>query len=235
MQTRSLVVACLATVILGGCGSSTPVARTKAVDTTSSTSSSSDGSASGITAPLHYVGTMNISGEDAAISVSYSIGPIFHGTTGRPPIEALKSCNWDDRLLITKSFFARGVLALSYTHGPAPILVEVEPVLLVFGEDAGKAVLNVNGHWECGQYGHPRETLHPRESKRYEMWVLTEPLGPDVITPSTSSSWQFEPNAFTSSAFRRNSTVTTSGPGARTCAGKAALFLYPTTQSCQVG
>lgn len=216
MRPRPLLVAGLIAATLSGCGSGTPTAHTTLGD------------------PLHYAGTMTISSKDATITASFSVGPIVYSTAGTPPSEALNACDWGNRSLIAKTAFVRGVLSLHYAHGSArSALALLRPVLLISGQEAGKAVLDIAGHWACGQKAqHPEEILHRGESRHYEMWLLTEPAGSSKITSSVSDSWQFNPNALSPWKVGPNSTVTMSGPGARTCGTQTALFLYPTAQSC---
>jgi hypothetical protein len=216
MRTRNLLVAGLIAATLSGCGSSTPAAHMSFGD------------------PVHYAGTMTISSTDATITASFSVGPVVYSTAGTPPTEALEACDWDNPSVIANTAFVRGELTLHYARGSASsALALLRPVLLISGQEAGKAVLDIDHHWACGQNAqHPEEILHRGEFRRYAMWLLTEPLGSSKIRSAVSDSWQFNSNALSPWKVGPNSTVTMSGPDARTCGTQTALFLYPTARSC---
>lgn len=239
---RTLLVLLAAAIGLSGCGSSAPAhvnGDVTVTATSSSTSSVAGSTSSGLGEPLHDVGTLTIAGEDTTISARYRIGPIIYSTTGTPPSEVLEACNMNYTSEIPKLAFIRGQVSVSYTHGSLPIFVGVMSEELVSGQRwAGLVAFDVNGSWVCGQSETPPgETLHPGESEHYELWVLADVLSNEhpKVTPAMSANWQFGPAGINAGIY--NSTVTASGPGARTCesegASEATLFLYPTKGSCE--
>lgn len=191
--------------------------------------------------PLHYVGTIDQSGPDGAISTRYLVGPIIYGPDLAPPQAALKACNArfaeegigedyaDPNRTKKKTAYSPGRIVVTYRHGSLPVPLSIDPDAIVQSSRqwSGITSVEVGGVWHCAE-GPVETALQPGQTARYDMWILSDVLsrGRPRVPRFVKDSWQFEPEGVGAGLTGEGSKVRTSGPGSARCNREDILRLY---------